>query len=76
MAVVVCKALEAADIDTVEGRLDFADKDTIAEYAQKSVRILSKMNVITGKQGGIYDPLANTTRAETAVISDKITALR
>ncbi len=76
IAVVINKALVAADIETAEGRLDFTDKDSIAEYAQTSVRVLSKMNIMVGKDGGRFDPLANATRAETAVISDKITALR
>lgn len=76
MAVVICKALEAASVKTVEGRLDFADKDDIAEYAQKSVRVLSKMGVISGKSDNMFDPLANTTRAEAAVLSNKLTALR
>ncbi|MBQ8588674.1 MAG: S-layer homology domain-containing protein, partial [Clostridia bacterium] len=76
MAVVVANAFKAASIKTEEGRLDFVDKDSIAEYAQTSVRILAKMGIIVGKGEGYYDPLANTTRAEIAVIVDRITALR
>ncbi|MBS7298950.1 MAG: S-layer homology domain-containing protein [Eubacteriales bacterium] len=76
LALVVFKALEVADVDTVEGRLDFNDKDSIATYAQKAVRVLSKMNVMVGKNNSNFDPFANTTRAEVAVISEKITAIR
>ncbi|MEE0944571.1 MAG: S-layer homology domain-containing protein [Clostridia bacterium] len=76
LAVVVFKALEVAGVDIAEGRLDFDDKDSIATYAQKAVRVLSKMNIMVGKNNGNFDPLANTTRAETAVISEKITAIR
>ena len=63
-------------LKTEEGRLDFADKDSIAEYAQTSVRILSKMGIMVGKGNNMFVPLANTTRAEVAVIVDRISALR
>ena len=76
MAVVVSNALKVASVKTEEGRLDFADKDSIAEYAQTSVRILSKMGIIKGKENNLFDPLANTTRAEVCVIVDRINTVR
>jgi len=76
MSVVVCNALKVASVKVEEGRLDFADKDSIAEYAQTSVRILSKMGIIVGKNNNMFDPLANTTRAEVCVIVDRINAKR
>ena len=76
MSVVVSNALKVASVKTEEGRLDFADKDSIAEYAQTSVRILSKMGIIKGKENNMFDPLANTTRAEVCVIVDRINNVR
>ena len=72
LAVVIFKALEAAGIDTAIGRLDFGDKDSISEYAQKSVRVLAKMNIMLGDSNGNFNPLANATRAEAAVIAENI----
>ena len=76
MSVVVSNALKVAAVKVEEGRLDFADKASIAEYAQTSIRILSKMGIIVGKSNNMFDPLANTTRAEVCVIVDRINALR
>ncbi len=76
MTVVLANAFKVANIKTEEGSLDFADKDLIAEYADTSVRILSKMGIIVGKGENRFDPYANATRAEVAVIVDRISALR
>lgn len=76
MAVVIKNAFAVASVKTEEGRLDFTDKDSIAEYAQTSVRILSKMGIMVGKGNNMFVPLENTTRAEVAVIVDRISALR
>ena len=46
----------------------FVDEDTISSYAMESVVRLCESNVLSGNKNGEFMPLANTTRAEAAVV--------
>ncbi|MBE7024771.1 MAG: hypothetical protein E7408_01790 [Ruminococcaceae bacterium] len=52
----------------------FSDKDKIAEYAREDVAAMVKAEIVTGYTDGTIGPLGNTTRAEAAVIMDRILA--
>ena len=51
-----------------EINLDFTDADMIADYAIKSVMMLSEMKLLNGFPDGSFGPLLNTTRAEAAYL--------
>lgn len=53
----------------------FNDMDQISSWAQLGVAVLYKNGVISGRPGGIFDPKANATRAEVAVMLYNITKL-
>lgn len=50
----------------------FSDKDAIAEYALDAVRSMTAAGVVEGNEDGTVNPLGNTTRAEAAVIMNRI----
>jgi|GEM_PF-1039474 len=54
----------------------FADVGSIAGYAADSVQKLYAAGIITGKDGGKFDPKAACTRAEAAVIIDRMLKLK
>lgn len=71
MAVVVYNSMKTAGVDMKLAAPDFVDSSLIAAYAKKSIGSLTGMGIITGKPNG-FDPLANMTRAEAAVLADRI----
>ena len=46
----------------------FADSADISDWAEGAVQLMSKMGVINGKPGDIFDPQGDATRAEVAAI--------
>lgn len=63
LAMVIVRRMEPAT-----GTLDFADADTIAEWARPSVTTLVMNDIIHGYPDGTYRPLSNVTRAEASVL--------
>lgn len=63
LAMVIARRMEPAT-----GTLDFADADTIAEWARPSVTTLVMNDIIHGYPDGTYRPLSNVTRAEASVL--------
>ncbi len=64
----LAEKLAAADPAVLDG---FADKDSIADYALESVSAMVASGIIQGDGTGL-NPLGNTTRAEAAVIMQRI----
>ncbi len=50
----------------------FSDKDAIADYAVADIAAMVRANIVNGYEDGTIRPLGNTTRAEAAVIMDRI----
>lgn len=50
----------------------FSDKDAIADYAVADIAAMVRANIVTGYEDGTIRPLGNTTRAEAAVIMNRI----
>ena len=46
----------------------FVDGDSISDWAVGAVQLMSKLGVITGKPGDVFDPHAGATRAEVAAM--------
>ena len=47
------------------------DMDTVSDYAKEAVETLMANGIINGKNGKI-DPMANATRAEVAVMLNRV----
>lgn len=65
---------ELAQNNEIE-RLLFNDSDDISSYAIHSVSVLNKLGVLNGDDNGCMKPLANTSRAEAAVMINKVLSL-
>ncbi|QHW33737.1 hypothetical protein GZH47_25015 [Paenibacillus rhizovicinus] len=78
MMVMTARALEAAGIlDRSDRQADlngFSDRASIASYAADDIASLVSKGLVAGS-GGMIRPLANTTRAETAVLMYRIYGL-
>ena len=57
------------------GKADFKDNDDISAYAKASVKKLYDLGIISGMDDGNFLPLSMCTRAEAAVIIDKLVSL-
>ncbi|MEW5762047.1 MAG: S-layer homology domain-containing protein [Bacillota bacterium] len=75
MALLLARALEKTGMDTSlaaeeQERLlgAFTDAAAIAPWARPAVAVAVKHGLVQGRPGGIFDPLAGATRAETAVL--------
>ncbi|MBR3577043.1 MAG: S-layer homology domain-containing protein, partial [Clostridia bacterium] len=53
----------------------FSDNALIADYARDSIAAMVKQEIVKGNPDGSVNPLGNTTRAEAAVIMERILSL-
>ena len=49
------------------GEASFADAGSIADYAADGVQTCYELGIMSGKDGGVFDPMGTATRAEVAV---------
>ena len=68
MAVIVARAVEKKGYSLSAGEFDFADKETIADYAYESVMKLSNLNIVNGYNDNTFKPQNSLSRAEAAAI--------
>ncbi len=54
------------------GEMTFTDKDAISDYAVADIAAMVRAGIVAGYTDGTIQPLGNTTRAEAAVIMDRI----
>ncbi len=73
-AVIIEKAVAAAGKTLPEKReeLNFNDKADISDYANESVNLLTKAEIINGYDDNTFRPLGNCTRAEAAVMLNNL----
>ena len=72
MMVIVARAAEKAGLDLsgdVEG--SFSDADQVSDYAKEAVEMLIRSGIVAGANG-LINPKGTTTRAEVAVILDRL----
>lgn len=50
----------------------FIDKSSISSWAESSVKLCNKLGILKGREDGGFYPYNNTTRAESAVIIDRL----
>ena len=55
--------------------ITFTDEDEISTYAQEAVSLLASAGVISGYEDGRFMPQSSITRAEAAVVMNKVLAL-
>ncbi len=64
IAVIMANALDL----TKSGELDFADNESISDWAKDAISKVCTSNIMQGKDNNNFDPKANATRAEMAAI--------
>lgn len=74
MAVMISRSLKALGVELEAERsyVPFKDEDTISSFAQDAVKELYEAGIISGMLDGTYQPKGSTTRAQVAVIMDRI----
>lgn len=70
MAVIIFRCIN--ETKSQNGDINFADTDEISEYAKEAVNALAKLGIIKGTPAGAFAPKAFASRAETAVIIERI----
>ncbi len=68
MAVMIYNAFKNKGKVFENKKTDFLDFDEIADYAKESVSYLAAEGIVNGRGNGVFDPHANATRAEAAVL--------
>ncbi|MGZ6550781.1 MAG: S-layer homology domain-containing protein, partial [Tumebacillaceae bacterium] len=53
----------------------FSDTDTIKDYARNAVALGKELQLVSGTPSGEFQPLASTTRAQAAVVIDRMLQL-
>ena len=67
MTVMLFKAVTIAGLDVQKNStIQFADKETISEYAKEAIGTLSGLKVVNGMQDNNFAPKENLTRAQAA----------
>jgi len=56
------------DLDFVAEKASFADEESISQYALEAVYLCQQFGLIQGKPGNVFDPKANSTRAEACTV--------
>lgn len=73
IAVMARKVLEANGIKLIDDvSLDYNDTHLISDYAASSIKTMSKIGVISGFDDKTFRPTEFATRAQTAVIIDRL----
>lgn len=71
MAVILDRIAESRGIKENSVSLGFEDYGDISDYAVEAVGHLSYLGIINGKDNGKFEPKADATRAEAAVVFDR-----
>ncbi len=72
MMTIILRTLEAMGKTAEKGELTFPDAAEISDYAVDAVSAMAAAGVVVGNEAGYFMPLANTTRAEAAVIFHRV----
>lgn len=70
ICVIMLRALKAKGITLPEAEVNnFLDSGDIATYAVEAVNMLKQLEIVVGRDNGMFDPRTNATREETAKIT-------
>lgn len=75
LCVVVSNILKYKNIDVVPGKMNFADEAEISDWAKESVMTAVGMKLVQGMGQNRMSPKSSATKAQAAVIIDKILQL-
>lgn len=77
LAVMVVNYIEKTGkiLPEVNEAADYSDADAISSWAMDAVDKMQRSNLMTGKENGRFDPQGALTRAELAVVMQRIAAL-
>ncbi len=74
MMVMIYRAMTALEIELKSDvQAEVSDLDAVSDYAKEAVSALMASGIVNGKNGKV-DPMANATRAEVAVMLERILA--
>ena len=75
-AMILFNAIKLSKPDALEGlelkELQFKDSGEVSSYAMYAVSVLNNLGVLNGDDNGYVMPLSNATRAEAAVMINKV----
>ncbi len=60
------------EVDAAMGMAGFVDTDAVSDWAQTAMRWAVENGILTGKDGGRLDPQGSATRAEVAVLFQRL----
>lgn len=74
MSVLAYKSVQTINkkLKSGEQSVTFADQQDIAPYAMESVQAMRQAGIIKGMEDGSFAPLANATRAQAAVVVERL----
>ena len=72
MAVMLANLLKDNNISVVAERADFSDFYDVDSYAEYAVKTLAQLKIINGFEDNTYRPKSNMTRAEAAVVINRV----
>ncbi|MBE7063694.1 MAG: S-layer homology domain-containing protein, partial [Ruminococcaceae bacterium] len=72
LMVICARGMRAVKALEEGGNMDFSDTEAIADYAVLDIAAVVRAGIVRGNADGTLNPLGNTTRAEAAVIMDRI----
>lgn len=76
MAVILYRAAEKLGISMKESDSEFTDMESAAEYAKKAILCMKESKIITGMGDGRFMPSEKATRAQTAVMINRLLGMR
>ncbi|WP_438315167.1 S-layer homology domain-containing protein [Sporosarcina sp. FA9] len=71
IATMIIRAIQYQDeelLNNLDTSKVFADASSIASYAEESVKNATALGIVYGREGNQFDPKANATRAQSAVM--------
>lgn len=73
LAVMIYRYAQALKLvgNTTAGKLDFADADSVNDWASEAMSWLTANGILIGKPGNLLDPQGNATRAEVSAVLER-----
>lgn len=77
MGVILSRFIDAmgAKYEITEEFIKFADADLISDTAMEAMQTLFKLEIFKGRGNNVIDPASNTTRAEFAALTHRVTGI-
>lgn len=72
MSCMVYNLIKNKDIKMINEKNEFSDNDDISDYAKDAVSAMQIAGILRGRDNNMFEPTANATRAEAAVVINAI----